>query len=955
MLDIIIDKIKEISKSRLFPITIVYCLLISMLVTNLFKLQIVEGETYQEKYEQQTTATREIKSTRGNIYDVNGNLLAYNTLIYSVVYEDTGEITDTTEKNAMIHKLIKLIEKNGDQIDVDFGLTLNEKDNTITFTDKSESAILRFKKEVYSVTSLTEEQIAATAEDVFLYLRDDTSTSSPQFQISSEEYNLKEQIEIMSIRFAIFLNRYQKYVPVSIATDVSETTVAAVKESSADLPGFDIAQNTQRVYTTENNENVTLSHVLGYTGSLTADSLAEIESSGTKDMYTEDDTTGKSGIEKEFEEYLHGTKGYNNITLNSSKRIVDEVEGESPTAGDDVYLTIDADLQSAAYTILEKRLAGILVSKIINSKTIPSVDNTKNLKIPVYDVYFALLDNNVIDITRFNAENATDLEQSVYRTFKVEQDSVFADLKAQLKYGNTNTSVSEDMQDYLNYIYSMLKSDKVLIADAIDTEDSQFVAYADRKLSLSQFLQYAIGKDWVSREKFSDTDEYYSSQEIYTKLVDYIITQLTDDSDFNKKLYENLVYSDKITGKQICLLLFDQGMLEYDKEAYNKLLNNQIQAYNFIVAKIKNLEITPAQLALHPCSGSIVVTDVKNGNVKALVSYPSYDNNMLANKVDSQYYASLTSDLTTPLVNRPTQQKTAPGSTYKPLVGLTGLAENIITTTKQITDLVTFKKITPYASCWSKHSHGSINVTQAIEVSCNYFFYEVGYQLGKASEGSNYNSDLGLKRLRKYAEMFGFGDTSGVEIPELVGTISDDSSVRSAIGQGRNSYTPVQIAKYVTAIANRGLVYDLSLVDSVKDTDGTVVNENEPTIFNDLTNIWSNSEWNSIHSGMNLVVNGTKGSLYKLFSPIKVKVAGKTGTAQENTKSADHALFTSFAPYDDPEITVTVVIPNGYTSTNAAETARDIYRYYYMDSEEEKEAMLKEAVTTPGNVVAAED
>lgn len=167
-----------------------------------------------------------------------------------------------------------------------------------------------------------------------------------------------------------------------------------------------------------------------------------------------------------------------------------------------------------------------------------------------------------------------------------------------------------------------------------------------------------------------------------------------------------------------------------------------------------------------PCSGSIVVTDTKTGDVKAMVSYPSYDNNKMANQVDSDYfYSYLTQNTSSPLMNRPTQQKIAPGSTFKVVSSVAGLEEGVISTGTMIHDNVTFDKITPSPKCWSTAGHGSINVSGALEVSCNYFFYTVGYKLSGLTHGQ-VNNARGLSRLKKYADMFGLTDRSGVELPE---------------------------------------------------------------------------------------------------------------------------------------------------------------------------------------------
>ena len=203
----------------------------------------------------------------------------------------------------------------------------------------------------------------------------------------------------------------------------------------------------------------------------------------------------------------------------------------------------------------------------------------------------------------------------------------------------------------------------------------------------------------------------------------------------------------------------------------------------------------------------------------------------------------------------------------------------------------------------------------------------MGYRM--SMKNGSYNSEKGLKTLEKYAKMFGLDTTSGIELYEYEPHISDTDSVRSAIGQGTNNFTPAQIARYATTIANEGTCYDLTLIDSVKDLEGNVLLNNDAAVYKEVA--VSSQIWSLLKSGMNKVVNGPDSSISYLFKDLDFTVAGKTGTAQESKSHPNHALFVSFAPYENPEISITVTIPHGYTSTNAAATAKDIYKYYFKD------------------------
>lgn len=916
MFDVLMEKIKNLFKSRLLPIVIIYLFLCFTLVSRIFTIQVVEGEEHQIDAEQKMTKERELKGTRGNIRDRKGKLLAYNELSYSVTYEDTGDLETNEEKNAMIYKVIQIVEKNGGVLADDFFIQMDKKGN-LEF-QKDGSAELRFKRDVYSLNSvdkLTEEQKKQTAQEVFNYMRHgDPNTKNKMYDID-DSYSMEDALKIMMVRFNILMNKYSRYLPITIASNVNDATVATIRESIEELPGVDILTQSHRVY----NDSEYFAHILGYTGLISTEKLEELKDKGVN-SYSATDQIGISGVEKEYEDYLHGKNGSETVVVNDQTRVLDILETQEPVAGNDVYLTIDADLQKTCYQLLERRIASVLLNAL----------RTQD-KIKMDDVFYALINNSVIDITKLNDEDSTVLEKSVYQTFEAEQKSVFKDLKKELSINNKTAmkSLSEEKQEYIDYIYKMLKEQKILLSSEIPEDDATLVAFQNSSISLSSFLKYAISNNYIDLDKLNVGKEYFSTEELYAKLLDLIFDTLKDDSNFNKIVYRSLVYSYKIKGKEICLLLFDQSVLKYDEKAINGLESGTLSPASFIQSKIESLQITPAQLALEPCSGSIVVTDVNTGEVRALVSYPGYDNNMLANRVDSEYYTKLVNDKSLPLINRPMQQKTAPGSTYKMVSSVAGLEEGVIGLNEKIPDNYEFTKITPSPRDHTRNSHGAVDVPNALEVSCNHFFYEVGYRLSLDSN-RNFKKYLGLSKLEKYAKLFGFGDKSGIELPEAEPQIAgsaDGEAVRAAIGQSNNNYAPAQLAHYVTAIANTGSRYSLTIFNKIEDINKKVIKQNKAKIINQI-NI-NQTTWDRVQEGMYMVINGEDSSVKKLFAEFDVVVAGKTGTAQQNKEKPNHALFVSYAPYENPEISVVAVIPNGYTSSNAAELARDVYKYYF--------------------------
>lgn len=485
--------------------------------------------------------------------------------------------------------------------------------------------------------------------------------------------------------------------------------------------------------------------------------------------------------------------------------------------------------------------------------------------------------------------------------------------------------------------------------DAVDRNDATYKAWRDdESINVYTYLNYAISQNWIDTSLLnsyvSSDGDYSDSSELYQGMIAYIVDHLDSDNSFDKLVYKYMIKAGSVTGRQICMMLYEQGILEYDEDQYNRLNSGEFGAYDFIRGKIETLDITPGQLALEPCTGSFVMTDTRTGEVLACVSYPGYDNNRLANAMDSNYYNKLVTDQARPFYNNATQEKTAPGSTYKPLSAVAGLTEGVIETGTYLPCGGLYEKVDPPPRCWIyPNAHGGLNASGAIQHSCNCFFYEVGYRLSLEetvvtqdaagnSQGQNttrhYSSTLGLEKLKKYAEEFGLGETSGLEIPESDPQISDDSSVPSAIGQGTNNYTTSQLARYITAIANKGTVFKLSLLDKVASVNGKTIKEYEPEVRNTVTDV-ADSTWTAVHEGMRGVVVSEHGDLFPNLNASDIKLSGKTGTAQQSKTHPDHGLFVGFAPSDNPEVAFATRIANGYSSTFAAEVGNAVLEYYY--------------------------
>ena len=324
-----------------------------------------------------------------------------------------------------------------------------------------------------------------------------------------------------------------------------------------------------------------------------------------------------------------------------------------------------------------------------------------------------------------------------------------------------------------------------------------------------------------------------------------------------------------------------------------------------------------------------VVLDVNDASVLAMASYPTYD---IIN-----YSDYLSADLS-PLMNRAIQGRYPPGSTFKMVTAIGALEEGIITPTTKIRDTGKYMYYAPSytPSCWIYRqyggNHGLINVSQAITVSCNVFFYDIGRRLG-------------IEKLNEYARMFGLGEKTGIELDgEWAGVVAgkdytentlhevwyDGSTLAVAIGQENNQYTPIQLANYIATLVNGGNHYATHLLKEVKSADySEVVYTYEPNLLNTIDIAPENLA--AVKEGMLALTES--GSVSKYFQDLDIKVGAKTGSAQVSAESNSNAVFVAFAPYDDPEIALCIVVEKGGSGSELGAIAADIISYYFSSEE----------------------
>ena len=935
------DRVRKDQNIRCFILQFIFIALFSILIHRLFVLQIVNGQKYAEDFELQITRTIREHNTRGNIYDCNGEVLAYNELVYTVTMIDDGTYASERERqlsiNSVIYCVMKKLNENNEQINNELKIEVGTDGNYVYTV--SGRALARFKADIFGESDpddMTPEQVNMSANDMIQFLAGNSKFAlygtGKSFYSEEElqkyglpkEYTDEEVLTIVGIRYMLSLNEYKKYVPITLARNVSDKTVAYIMENNQSLIGIDIGQDWERTYT----GGEAFSHILGYVGKISSEEMEKYADSDRD--YTPDSIVGKSGIEQYMESELQGLNGEKQIVVNNVGKVVGEKNIIKETvSGKDVYLSIDKDLQIAVYHILEQNLAGIISSNLINTKKFDKnhISDTSDIRIPIYDVYIALVNNSIIQLSDLYCADATELERHIAKVLEEKKGEVLNSLKEELLNGNTDYSrLSEEMQEYISYITGKIE---ILNESSIDKEDDLYKIYKHKSgISVKEFLTYAIENGWIAAGFIDSEQGYFTTDEMFVLLIENIEKKIADDNEFEKILFKWLLFEDRIKGSDICRLLYDQQILSVADDDYEKLVSGQIDAFSFMKKKIEQLEITPAQLALDPCSASAVVVQQETGKILALVSYPGYDNNRLANQMDSAYYNRLLNDKALPLYNRATQQLTAPGSTFKPITVIAGLQERVISPDSSVLCDGVFDKVSPNLKCWKHTGHGNvINAPTALQYSCNDYLCDIAYRLGTIN-GMEYTDNAALESLQEYSKLFYLDKKSGVEIAESQPHVTDAYGIPSAIGQGTHNYATVHLVRYVNTIASRGNVFQLSLVKGIADTNGNFV-ENNAVLENKVE--LPDSVWDTVSSGMVQFAQNNS-----VLRDMEISIAGKTGTAQESKSRPDHALFVGYAPAETPEITIAVRIANGYGSSNSTAVGKDIFNYYFGLENQEK-------------------
>lgn len=360
-------------------------------------------------------------------------------------------------------------------------------------------------------------------------------------------------------------------------------------------------------------------------------------------------------------------------------------------------------------------------------------------------------------------------------------------------------------------------------------------------------------------------------------------------------------------------------------------------------------------------AGACVVMNVNSGEVLAMASYPNYDPSDFVGGISTEAWNNYTNNAAKPLVDKAIQNSYSPGSTYKMVTAIAGLESGAINLNTKINDTGVYKKYGISMNCWYytdyHRGHGYLNVSEAIEKSCNYFFYETGDRMG-------------IDKLAEFARYFGLGTKTGIELQgETAGVLADretkkqkhpddqnwnpGNTLNASIGQGDNEFSPLQMARYISMLANGGHKIDVSIVKTIRNSDGSEASKEEINKFvnkklgleedNQEEKQLNQSYLNAVLQGMKSVTSDTGGTAYVRFKDFNISVGGKTGSAEAPNNQV-HAWFVGFAPFENPEIAIVVMVENGGHGNYTAEVVRDIMGEYFgmntQDIEENMGAMI---------------
>ncbi len=454
----------------------------------------------------------------------------------------------------------------------------------------------------------------------------------------------------------------------------------------------------------------------------------------------------------------------------------------------------------------------------------------------------------------------------------------------------------------------------------------------------SHILGYA-GK--ISSEEYESRKNYYSNNDIIGKTgIEYVFEEYLKGKNGTKQIdmavdgttTAEYIAQEAVAGSDIVLTI-DANLQKIAEDA--------------LASNIQKIATGGFGKAYDAKAGACVVMNVNSGEVLAMASYPDYNPADFVGGISQESWNNYTNNPSKPLVNKATQNSYSPGSTFKMVTAIAGLETGAINLNTKINDTGIYTKYRDYQpKCWYytdyHRGHGYLDVSGAIEKSCNYFFYETADRMG-------------IDNLVRFAKYFGLGTKTGIELQsETAGVLasketrpqlhpdepywSPGNTLQAAIGQSDNEFSPLQMARYISMLANGGKKIDVSVVKTIRNANGSETSREEINQFvnqklelgeDNSENIEINQSYlNSVLQGMQSVTSDTGGTAYVRFKDFNISVGGKTGSAEAPNNQV-HAWFVGFAPFENPEIAIVVMVENGGHGNYTAEVVRDIMAEYF--------------------------
>jgi len=852
------EGVEWLSGNRVVLLIAIVCILIFVLFVELYRLQIVSAAEFSLPVVRTENRIRrvELDAPRGNIYDRFGRPLAVNIEV-DVIRIDPATMSRPSADNTLVNTIIEFVRLAGvmgDEVVVPNTIRITKYPyefsvgmNTARRNWLRDMSVIEVNRELQITWLATRERIELediTAEMVMERLIE-------YFRIP-EQYELPQGVDrrvVLEIMAAVYMERIN-FNQITVARDVSRRLVVAIEERGAELPNFYADVEYLRYYPA----GAYVSHIIGYIRAIQVNEN-DMETFGHHPEYRPNgyrptDMFGRMGIERSFQMmgYLSGDRGIRAVELDPMGRRVSNNIIEPAVPGQDVFLTLDLQLQMTTHRALRDVLVDMLIAR---------------MEAPANHAEPPFTPRQVI--------------QGLLRTNNI-------------------------------YIASIMEADSGFERTVRTTVEAA---------QLNPYLEL-------------ETNEH---------IRDHLITLVGD----------GVVAVNTMLG-----VLVEQGVITATELELMQITINTIPATPFLVGRIRAGELTVQMIMPEAHGASAVAVCVNTGAVLAAANYPSFDNNRFVNTFDNAYFNRVNTDPTSPMFNRAFSTNRAPGSTFKMITAVAGLESGTITPNTIIRDNGTFWRTgEPVRTFLEMHfpgaSNGNLNVAQAIEVSCNYFFYETSWRLGD-------NTTERIDVLSDFMERFGLNSPAGVEIGAAMPTMaaphftnlrgepdtrqwSNHQTVTAAIGQSFNAYSSLIMAKYTATLANGGYRWQSHLLSYIANSDGTTVRILEPVL--EAVVGMSPQTVQAVHAGMYGALHGDRGTARGAgFGDLPFRVGGKTGTAQNGTAFSD-VTFNAFAPFDNPQIAVYVMIPFGDTvhiSLPAERIAKAVLECFFQVNNRDAEA-----------------